>query len=140
MDIRAAKDTDEDEVVALWRDCGLVVPHNDPASDFRQARAKANSDVLTGADETGRIVAAVMVGHDGHRGWVYYLAVAPERQRHGLGRDILRAAESWLGEHGIAKIQLMIRESNADVARFYETLGFERSKVVVMQRWLTPPK
>jgi ribosomal protein S18 acetylase RimI-like enzyme len=139
MEIRSADETDETEIVALWRACGLVVPYNDPAADFRQARAKANSDVLAGA-EAGAIVAAVMVGHDGHRGWIYYLAVAPQRQGRGLGRAILRAAEAWLGARGIAKLQLMVRKSNAPVLKFYETLGFEPSDVVVMQRWLTPPK
>jgi ribosomal protein S18 acetylase RimI-like enzyme len=135
MEIRSARETDEAEVTALWRACGLVVPYNDPAADFRLARGKANSDVLVGED-AGAIVAAVMVGHDGHRGWIYYLAVAPERQGHGLGREIVRAAEAWLAARGIAKLQLMVRKSNAPVLRFYETLGFEQSQVVVMQRWL----
>jgi ribosomal protein S18 acetylase RimI-like enzyme len=137
MDIRPATESDEAAVVALWRACRLVVPHNDPEADFRLAQGKANSDVLVGVD-AGAIVAAVMVGHDGHRGWVYYLAVAPEQQGRGLGSKILHAAETWVASRGIAKLQLMIRESNAGVARFYETLGFERSQNFVMQRWLTP--
>jgi ribosomal protein S18 acetylase RimI-like enzyme len=139
MEIGSARETDETEVVALWRACGLVVPYNDPAADFRLARGKANSDVLAGT-EAGTIVAAVMAGHDGHRGWIYYLAVAPERRGHGLGRAIVRAAEAWLTAHGIAKLQLMVRKSNAPVLKFYERLGFEPSEVAVMQRWLTPPK
>ena len=139
MEIRSARETDETEVVALWRACGLVVPYNDPAADFRLAHGKANSDVLVGT-EAGTIVAAVMAGHDGHRGWIYYLAVAPPRRGHGLGRTIVRAAEAWLTTRGIAKLQLMVRKSNAPVLKFYETLGFEQSEVVVMQRWLTPPK
>ena len=137
MEIRSARETDETEVVALWHACGLVVPYNDPAADFRLARGKANSDVLVGTD-AGTIVATVMVGHDGHRGWIYYLAVAPERQGHGLGRAIVHVAEAWLTARGIAKLQLMVRKSNAPVLKFYERLGFEPSEVVVMQRWLTP--
>ena len=137
MDIRSATEMDESAVVALWRACGLVVPYNDPAADFRLARGKANSDVLVG-EYAGAIVASVMVGHDGHRGWIYYLAVAPERQGRGLGRALVHAAEAWLTTRGIAKLQLMVRRSNAPVLKFYETLGFEQSEVVVMQRWLTP--
>jgi ribosomal protein S18 acetylase RimI-like enzyme len=135
MEIRSAREMDETEVVALWHACGLVVPYNDPAADFRMARGKANSDVLVGTD-AGTIVAAVMVGHDGHRGWVYYLAVAPARRDDGLGRALVRAAEAWLTARGIAKLQLMVRKTNAPVLKFYERLGFEPSDVVVMQRWL----
>ena len=77
-----------------------------------------------------------MVGCDGHRGWVYYLAVAPERRRSGLGRTMMDAAEAWLRERGAPKIQLMVREDNEAALGFYEALGLERQKVVTLGRFL----
>ncbi|RAI28298.1 GNAT family N-acetyltransferase, partial [Rhodoplanes elegans] len=82
--IRPAAAEDEDSVVALWRACGLTVSYNDPAADFRFARAGAASEVLVGTDDAGRIVGTVMVGHDGHRGWLYYVAADPESRGRGI--------------------------------------------------------
>jgi ribosomal protein S18 acetylase RimI-like enzyme len=87
--------------------------------------------------EEGALAASVMVGCDGHRGWVYYLAVAPERRRAGLGRRMMDAAEAWLRARGAPKIQLMVREDNKDALGFYEALGLERQKVVTLGRFLT---
>jgi ribosomal protein S18 acetylase RimI-like enzyme len=81
----------------------------------------------------------VLCGNDGHRGWVYYVAVSPDRQRENLGRAIMAHAESWLRELGVAKVELMIRESNDAVARFYESLGYETEPRIIMSRWLKPP-
>ena len=77
----------------------------------------------------------VMTGFDGHRGWVYYLAVSPEHRRKGLGRALMVAAEAWLRERGAPKIQLMVREEN-EALGFYEALGLERQKVVTLGRFL----
>jgi ribosomal protein S18 acetylase RimI-like enzyme len=126
---------DKPAVVALWRQCGLVVPHNPPEADFDFAIGKVGSDILV-AREAGSIVGSVLVGHDGHRGWIYYLAVQPERQQHGLGRLLVDSAEAWLRDRGVRKLQLMVRESNQQVIGFYEAIGYERSPVTVMQRWL----
>ena len=126
---------DEDAVVALWRACGLVVPHNDPLRDFRFALGKAGSDVLVGA-EGARIMSAVMVGHDGHRGWLYYLAADPGGR--GTGRRMVEAAEDWLRRRGVVKVQLMVRETNTAVVAFYERLGFETAPRVVLGKWLEP--
>ena len=134
--VRSAKLADETIVISLWRDGGLLVSYNDPSSDFRFALGKENSDVLVGEDESGSIVAAVMVGHDGHRGWIYYLAVKPKLQRNGLGRVIVTAAEDWLSERGVAKLNLMIRETNTKVIAFYETLRFVNEPRVVMGKRL----
>jgi ribosomal protein S18 acetylase RimI-like enzyme len=126
---------DKPAVVALWRQCGLVVPHNPPEADFDFAIGKVGSDILV-AREAGSIVGSVLVGHDGHRGWIYYLAVQPERQQHGLGRLLVDSAEAWLRDRGVRKLQLMVRETNQQVIGFYEAIGYERSPVTVMQRWL----
>ena len=115
--ISPATDADIDAVVALWSACGLVRPWNDPRADMALARGGANATVLVGRDGAD-IVAAAMVGHDGHRGWVYYLAVDPQAQRRGHGAVIMQAAEQWLAAHGIAKIMLMIRPDNAAVRSF----------------------
>ena len=134
--IRSAAAQDEAAVVALWRACGLVVSWNDPAEDFRFARGQDNSDILVGIADGDRIVGSVMVGHDGHRGWLYYLATDPGWRRRGVGRHMVRAAEDWLRERCVPKVQLMVRETNTAVVAFYERLGFETMPRVLMQRWL----
>jgi ribosomal protein S18 acetylase RimI-like enzyme len=130
-----AADADIDAIVALWRSCGLVRDWNDPASDIARARAGANSAILVGRDH-GAIVGSVMVGHDGHRGWFYYLAVAPDAQRRGHGRALVEAAERWLAARGIEKAMLMIRPDNAAVRAFYERLGYFDQPRTVLARWL----
>lgn len=132
MKIRSATQADEAAVIALWKECGLTVPYNDPAADFRFALGKPNSDILVTEDLSG----AVMVGHDGHRGWLYYLAVAPARQRQGLGRKLVGAAEEWLAARGVPKVQLMVRETNEAVIAFYRRIGFEPMPRIAMQKWL----
>jgi ribosomal protein S18 acetylase RimI-like enzyme len=136
LTVRPAAADDEAQVVALWRACDLVASYNDPATDFRFARAGASSDVLVGVDETGRISGSVMVGHDGHRGWLYYVSSAPETQGIGIGRRMVQAAEEWLRQRGVAKAQLLVRETNTKVVSFYEHLGFEVTPRVVMGKWL----
>lgn len=136
LTIRPAAVTEERAVIALWRDCGLVVPHNDPAADFRFAKRGPNSDVLVGVDESGKIAGSVMVGHDGHRGWVYYVAAAPGARKQGVGRRMMDAAENWLRERNVPKMQLMIRETNTAVADFYGRLGYQMEPRVVMSKWL----
>jgi ribosomal protein S18 acetylase RimI-like enzyme len=134
MKIRSATHVDEAAVIALWQDCGLTVPYNDPAADFRFALGKFNSDILVTEDLCG----AVMVGHDGHRGWLYYVAVAPARRRQGIGRSLIAAAEQWLAARGVPKVQLMVRETNEAVAAFYRRLGYEPMPRINMQKWLKP--
>ncbi|HVE23208.1 MAG TPA: GNAT family acetyltransferase [Acidocella sp.] len=136
LTIRRATADDEPAVVALWRACDLVASYNDPAADFAFAKAGACSDVLVGVDEAGRIKASAMVGHDGHRGWLYYVASDPESRGAGFGRQIVTAAEAWLRERGVVKAQLLVRETNTKVVSFYERLGFEVAPRVVMGKWL----
>ena len=126
---------DAEAAVALWQACGLTRPWNDPAGDFRSAVEGATSAILLLRDESG-LAASAMVGFDGHRGWVYYLAVAPDRRREGLGGRMMAAAEAWLRDRGAPKIQLMVREDNHAALGFYESLGLERQKVVTLGRFL----
>jgi len=128
-------DADVDEVVDLWRRCGLTRPWNDPIDDIALARRGADATILV-VRETGRLIATVMVGFDGHRGWVYYLAVDPDRQGGGLGRAIMDAAEGWLKARGAPKIQLMVRDNNVAALGFYDRLGFERQAVVTLGKRL----
>ena len=135
LDIAAITDADIPAVVTLWQRCGLVRPWNDPAADIALARSGGNSDVLVGRADAA-IAATVLVGHDGHRGWVYYVAVDPDHQRKHFGRAIMQAAEDWLREKGIEKLQLLVRGDNTQVASFYESLGFGEQKRVIYAKWL----
>ena len=138
LTIRPADAHDEDAVITLWRACGLVVPYNDPVADFRFAKAGPGSDVLVATDTSGVIRGSVMVGHDGHRGWLYYVAASPASRNEGVGRRIVQAGEDWLRQHGVAKVQLLVRDTNTKVVGFYEHLGFEVAPRVVMGKWLAP--
>jgi ribosomal protein S18 acetylase RimI-like enzyme len=132
--VRSALPQDEEAVAALWRATGLVVAPKDPVADFRFARSTPGSDVLVAADAEGRVRATVMVGHDGHRGWLYYVAADPETRGLGLGRRMVREAEDWLRQRGVEKAQLLLREANAQVVSFYEHLGFAVSPRIVMSK------
>ncbi|MDX6197601.1 MAG: hypothetical protein QOJ79_752 [Actinomycetota bacterium] len=123
------------DAIALWHDVGLTRPWNDPDADLRRALDGAASTVLAALDED-RLLGTAMVGHDGHRGWVYYLAVRPDVQRDGIGRALMQACERWVHTNGVPKIQLMVRSTNASVISFYEHLGYESSDVVVLGRVL----
>jgi len=133
--IEDANAADAAAVVALWRACGLTRPWNDPDADFALALGNSTSTVLVARDDAA-LAGSVMVGFDGHRGWIYYLAVAPDRQRAGVGRALMAAAEAWLAERGAPKVQLMVRGGNAAAVGFYEALGLERQDVVVFGRFL----
>jgi ribosomal protein S18 acetylase RimI-like enzyme len=132
-------DGDEAAVVALWQACGLTRPWNDPAQDIAFARGKAGSDVLVGLLDGG-IVASVMVGHDGHRGALYYVSVDPACRGRGYGRQIIAAAEGWMRERGVWKANLLVRAGNEAVLAFYEELGYARGSSVQIEKWLDPSK
>lgn len=122
-------------VIALWEACGLTRPWNDPRADFDRALSGENSTVLVMRDGE-RVFASVMVGDDGHRGWVYYLAVHPDAQRKGAGRALMAAAERWLTARDCPKIQLMVRSSNAQALGFYERTGYAAQDVITLGRFL----
>ena len=135
LDVAPIADADVNEVVALWQSCGLTRPWNDPAADIALARKGANATILIGRDG-GLIVATAMVGHDGHRGWVYYVAVSPDHRHKGYGRVMMDAAEDWLRGHGIEKLQLMVRPDNNRVKTFYQSLGYFEQERVIYAKWL----
>ena len=135
MTVAPAPSADAAAVVALWAACGLTRPWNDPDTDFARALAGATSTVLV-ARRDGAVTGSVMVGYDGHRGWVYYLAVDPVARREGLGRALMAAAEAWLHAHGAPKIQLMVRDANTSAGAFYEALGFTRQPVTTWGRFI----
>jgi ribosomal protein S18 acetylase RimI-like enzyme len=128
-------DGDIPEVIALWRRCGSTREWNDPAGDIALARREANATVLLGRDDNV-LVASVMVGHDGHRGWVYYVTVDPDHRYKGYGRAIMTAAENWLRARGMQKLQLMVRGNNAEVHAFYRQLGYYDQERVTFAKWL----
>jgi ribosomal protein S18 acetylase RimI-like enzyme len=128
-------DADIADVIALWQRCGLTRPWNDPAGDIALARKSENAAMLVGRDGSG-IVASVLVGHDGHRGWVYYVAVDPDCRHRGYGRLIMDAAEGWLRGRGIEKLQLMVRSDNSQVQTFYQSLGYFEQERIVFAKWL----
>lgn len=123
------QDVNLESVVRLWKACELTRPWNDPYKDIQFARDSENSTVLVGVFEE-RVVAAVMVGHDGHRGVLYYLAVDPAFQKRGFGKATVAAAEAWLRERGVWKINLMVRSENEKAGRFYERLGYAVNPVL----------
>ena len=128
-------DADVADVAALWQTCGLTRPWNDPTADIALARRGSNAAVLIGRDG-GSLAATVLVGHDGHRGWVYYLAVDPDHRQKGYGRVMMDAAERWLRECGIEKLQLMVRPDNKSVKSFYQSLGYSEQERIIYAKWL----
>ena len=129
MKLRAYQEQDQSEVIELWTRCGLVVPQNNPVKDI-QRKLQVDRDLfLVGFTQQG-IVATVMGGYDGHRGWINYLAVEPSEQRNGYGRIVMSAIESLLEAKGCPKINLQVRSSNSDIIGFYAALGYGNDNVV----------
>jgi ribosomal protein S18 acetylase RimI-like enzyme len=135
LSVTPVEDSDIAEVITLWQRCGSTRAWNDPVADIALARREANATVLLGRN-TGALVASVLVGHDGHRGWVYYVTVDPDHRYKGYGRVIMTAAEDWLRARGIQKLQLMVRGDNLQVHAFYESLGYYDQKRVTFAKWL----
>ena len=125
----------ESRVIALWHAAGLTRPWNDLAADFRLALANPTSTVLL-ACEGDALAGSVMVGFDGHRGWVYYLATDPARRGRGVGLTLMTAAEDWLRARDCPKIQLMVRGDNLAAKGFYAAIGYEVQDVVTLGKRL----
>jgi len=126
---------DEAAVVELWKDCDLIRPWNDPARDIRRKLAVRPDLFLVGVLD-GQVVACVMAGYEGHRGWLNYLAVAPEHRRHGYARAMVAEAEKLLRKEGCPKINLQVRNTNQAVLEFYRRLGYSVDEVVSMGKRL----
>ena len=135
IQIRSFQDSDEAEVIRLWERCGLLRAWNDPSKDIARKRRVQKELFLVGTID-GAIVASVMAGYDGHRGWVNYLAVNPVRRRQGLAAVLMNEVERRLRELGCAKINLQIRRDNLDAISFYERIGFTEDAVVSLGKRL----
>lgn len=129
MDIQAFEVTYKDEVIALWRECNLVVPQNDPAKDIER-KLKVDPDLFLVGVIDKQVVATVMGGYEGHRGWINYLAVKPSQQRKGYGQAIMQAVESLIKQKGCPKINLQVRATNEAVIKFYAAIGYGNDNVV----------
>lgn len=137
MKIRSAATADAVSLIALWQRCDLIRHWNDPRLDIARTAAARDADILVGSID-GMIVASAMVGHDGHRGWAYYVAVDPNYRGRGLGRRIMAAAEEWAFKRGMPKVQIMVRADNDTVADFYRAIGYEDNPSVVLNKWQDP--
>jgi len=133
--VRSVEDGDVEQIVALWGKAGLLRPWNDPRHDIAFARSNSHSTVLVATHDEA-IVGTAMVGQDGHRGWIYYVACDPGMRRHGIGRRVMEAAERWLAEQGIWKIQLLIRSDNQEAEGFYGKLGYADTRSRCFQKVL----
>ncbi|MBE9102812.1 GNAT family acetyltransferase [Vacuolonema iberomarrocanum] len=137
MKIRSFQPSDRAAIVRLWNACGLVVPHNDPNRDIdRKLTIKPDWFLVGEVDR--QVIASCMVGYEGHRGWLNYLAVRPDMQNQGLGQQIVSYAEALLLQAGCPKINLQIRSTNQRVIEFYEGLGYEQDPVISMGKRLIP--
>lgn len=127
---------DREAVLALWRDVFHDMPvHRQPDADLERKLAE-QPELLLVADEQGSVVGTAMGGYDGHRGWVYYLAVRPDRRRQGVGRKLMESLEAALRARGCPKVNLQIRAGNSEVAAFYRTLGYRVEERVSMGKRL----
>jgi ribosomal protein S18 acetylase RimI-like enzyme len=135
--VRPFADADEDPVVALWAAAGLTRPWNDPHRDIARKK-QVQRELFLVAEDDGAVVGTAMAGYDGHRGWVYYLAVAPERQGGGLGRTLMAEAETRLLALGCPKVNVQIRSGNEGVAAFYDRLGYTPDAATSLGKRLIP--
>ena len=135
LHVRAFGPADQPRVLELWEQCELVVPWNDPVRDIETKLAFQPELFLVG-ELAGRVAASVMAGYEGHRGWINYLAVAPEQRGLGLGRRMMEAAEAKLAKLGCPKINLQVRASNQQALGFYERLGFRPDDAVSLGKRL----
>ncbi len=123
MEQRLATQADKSRVIDLWQLSGLTRPWNGPEQDFDFSLAALQTVILL-IEDHGALIASAMVGHDGHRGSVYYVSVHPEHRGRGRGQQIMTFAEDWLRQQGVWKLNLLVRHENADAIGFYESLGY----------------
>ena len=127
--IRSYCESDKEDVIQLWEECGLVVTWNDPQRDIERKQTVQSELFLIGLIKE-EIIATAMVGYEGHRGWVNYLAVKPKFQRQGIGKQMMEEAERRLLKLGCPKLQVQIRNTNDGVIKFYRKLGYLQDEVV----------
>ena len=135
--IRSYRETDNREVIQLWKECDLVVPWNNPQHDIARKRTVQSELFLIGLIKK-EIITTAMVGYDGHRGWVYYLAVKPNYQQQEVGKQMMKEAENRLLEIGCPKLNIMVRTTNLDVINFYKAIGYKVDAVTSLGKRLDP--
>jgi ribosomal protein S18 acetylase RimI-like enzyme len=136
FDIRPFQHADEAAVIDLWRRCELTRPQNDPAKDIRR-KLTVQPEMFLLAVVDGVIVGSIMAGYEGHRGWINYLATAPEYRRRGIGVALMQAAERLLNDAGCPKINLQVRPGNDAAIAFYRSIGFDVEGAISMGKRLT---
>ena len=129
--IRPFKEVDEEALVSLWKICKLTVPWNDPYKDIAR-KIKVQAELLLVGQLEEKLIASVMAGYDGHRGWINYFAVHPDFQSSGYGKQLMDNVENKLRELGCPKINLQIREGNDKVLTYYQKHGFVEEKRINM--------
>jgi len=137
LTIRPYKKEDETRMIDLWETCKLVVPWNDPGKDI-QIKMGNSPDLFFVGETRHQIVASCMAGYDGHRGWIYYLAVRPDSRHRGIASRMMDHAVLKLKALGCPKINIMVRDSNKGVISFYEQIGFQKDPVTVLSKRLAP--
>ena len=134
--IRTFRPDDESDVINLWRQCGLIVPWNNPEADI-QRKLSTSPDLFYVGVLDGELIASCMAGYDGHRGWIYFLAVKSAYQRKGFASMLIDHAESELIKLGCPKVELMVRKTNENVISFYQSAGYDIDPVMVLSKRLT---
>ena len=137
LQLRRFAAADENAVVELWIRCELTRPWNDPRKDIQRKLTTQPELFLVGLHDD-KIVATIMAGYDGHRGWVNYLAVAPEHRARGHGRFLMRHIEEQLAARGCPKLNMQVRTSNKDVLEFYRRIGYSIDDAVSLGKRLIP--
>jgi len=135
IEIRTYREHDENAIVQLWQECGLIMPWNNPRADIERKCADSPTLFFVGCVDA-EIVASCMAGYDGHRGWIYYLAVSESWRRRGFASKMMRHAEARLRSLGCPKIDLMVRNNNDSVIEFYHSIGYGNDPVLVLSKRL----
>ena len=135
VNIRPFARHDEAAVVALWEECGLARPWNDPHKDIARKLAVQPELFLVGVID-GVLMASVMAGYEGHRGWVNYLAIAPQHRGRGHGRALMKRVEQLLLARGCPKVSLLVRSSNTQALTFYSHLGYLQDESISLGKRL----
>ena len=135
LTIRNYHNTDEGQMIDLWFECGLAVSWNNPKRDIER-KMDHDPSLFIVCEIKSMIVGSCMAGYDGHRGWIYYLAVKPEYQKQGIASQLVKEAEHRLLKMGCPKIDLMVRKSNKDAISFYHKIGYKDDPVVVLSKRL----
>jgi ribosomal protein S18 acetylase RimI-like enzyme len=135
MQIRLFRLADEPAVIALWNECGLTRPWNDPHKDVARKLTVQPELFLVGMTG-GAVMASVMAGYEGHRGWMNYLAVAPRFRGRGLGRALVEHVERLLLERGCPKVNLQVRATNLEAVAFYRRLGYAQDESISLGKRL----